>query len=123
MTTVAQLHHLGCLHDISVGSGFTVLNPAKIISSGPPPAVPIDFRDYLKQCVMIEEDPFGRPGKISWRALHIYTVHKISNPSGPAGVCAELPPLATIGEIRAIIPTMEQYQYQWTGQRYGWVPA
>lgn len=108
------------MHDISVGNGFTTINVAKTGTSGKIRNVSYGvverhLKNHLKICIS--------PQGLALQALAIYTVHIIPGRFPTRKRVSRLPALARIGEIVALIPTMETFQYQWTGQGYGWAPA
>lgn len=108
------------MHDISVGNGFTTINTAKTGTSGKVRnlcygVVERHLKNHLKICLS--------PQGLAFQALAIYTVHIIPERFPTRSKVSRLPPIARIGETVALIPSMETFQYQWTGQGYGWAPG
>lgn len=117
MAKLASTRTAGKMYDISVGNGFTTINDASMTTSGD--HCPDGYHEHLRQRTFLGRDPLGNH---VWCSVLIYAVHIIGPPQDRQA-CMILPPVAEIGATRVILPTMQNYQYQWTGDSYGWVPA
>lgn len=108
------------MHDISVGNGFTTINIAKNGASGKIRNISDGVVErHLKTHLRIALTP----NSTVFQVIAIYTVHIIPDHFPARKKVSRLPLLAKIGETVALIPSMETFQYQWTGTGYGWTPA
>lgn len=106
-------------YDITVRNGFTTVNPTFLPSSKSGQIRHGKWRKHMNVALHVAPTACGP----EFQVISIFAVHELDELPPPGDKVAQLPSIAKLGQVLALIPSMQQFQYQWNGQFYGWVPT
>src|SRR6478736_1571142 len=113
----SQVFHSGPLFDLTVGGGLTAINVSSQLTSGAGGATEAERDKLIKHRVYV----MRFADTIAWAAVNLYAIHRMDRQKNPSDICVLLPAVAEVSTVKYVYPDLRPYQYQWTGQSYGWV--
>lgn len=105
--------------DITIGNGFSTLNPTFLPSSQSGRISHGNWRKHMNTALNVVATARGP----EFQFISIYAVHELAELPPPGDKVAQLPSSAELGRVVALIPSMQRFQYQWNGRFYSWVPV
>jgi hypothetical protein len=106
-------------YDVTISNGFSTINQTFLPSSQSGRLPNGNWLKFFGMPIHISPTPRGP----EFRQISIYAVHELGELPAPGDKVGQPPARAKIGTILTLIPSKQQFQYQWNGQFYDWVPV